>query len=112
MLSPVEGEVVAVNHSVLHAPEILCSDPYGQGWLVEVRVPEHKRSQKNLLCGGLARAWMEVKVRDLRARASPTPELELGPPDPGVRTECRGFARVLAPENWEEVAGELLLIED
>jgi glycine cleavage system H lipoate-binding protein len=112
MLSPVEGEVVAVNDSVLHSPEILCSDPYGQGWLVEVRVPEHKRTKKNLMCGGLARAWMEQKVRDLRARASPAPELDLALPDSGVQTGCRGFARVLAPENWDEVAGELLLSED
>ena len=33
MLSPVDGEVVAVNHEVLRSPGILSRDPYGAGWL-------------------------------------------------------------------------------
>jgi glycine cleavage system H lipoate-binding protein len=112
MISPVEGEVVAVNDAVLNSPEILCSDPYGRGWLLKVRVPDHKRNQKNLLCGGLARAWMGQKMRDLRARALQTPELGLVLADGGVPHRCAGFARVLAPENWEEVVDELLLSVD
>ena len=112
MLSPVEGEVVAVNRVVLESPEILCSDPYGRGWLLKVRVPDGTRSQTNLLCGDVARAWMEQNVRDMRARALPTsasgPEL----PNGGTGTGCEGFARFLAPDSWDELAGELLLSRD
>ncbi|CAB5022321.1 MAG: glycine cleavage system protein GcvH [Actinobacteria bacterium] len=36
--APVTGEVVRCNESVETAPETLNSDPYGQGWLVEVLV--------------------------------------------------------------------------
>jgi glycine cleavage system H protein len=112
MLSPVEGEVVAVNDAVLYAPEILCSDPYGEGWLLKVRVPDRERNRRNLLCGGVALAWMEHKLRDMRARSLPEPEVGMVLPDAGVAPGCRGFARVLAPENWYEVAGELLLSQD
>mgnify|MGYP003332850361 CR=1 FL=1 len=36
--APVSGEVVGRNESVETAPETLNSDPYGAGWLVEVKV--------------------------------------------------------------------------
>jgi glycine cleavage system H protein len=112
MLSPVEGEVVAVNDAVLYAPKILCSDPYGSGWLLKVRVPDRERNQRNLLCDGLARAWMEQKVRDLRTRSLLASEAGMVRRDAGVPCGCKGFARVLAPENWHEVAGELLHSQD
>jgi hypothetical protein len=112
MLSPVEGKVLAINEAVLASPELLCSDPYGEGWLLKVQVPDRKRNQTNLLCGGLARTWMEEKVRAVRARAQPAPMAERLFPESGVSPGCGGFARTLAPENWDEVAGELLLSEE
>ncbi len=112
MLSPVEGEVVAVNRVVLDSPEILCSDPYGRGWLLKVLVPDRKRNQKNLLCGDVARAWMEQNVLDMRARALPTSGSGLGLREGGTPAGCEGFARLLAPESWDELAGELLLSRD
>lgn len=35
--SPVSGEVVAVNEGLDASPELVNSDPYGGGWLFEVR---------------------------------------------------------------------------
>ena len=35
--APVSGEVVAVNDALSSAPELLNSDPYGAGWLVELK---------------------------------------------------------------------------
>lgn len=35
--SPLSGEVVAVNGALEDAPELINQDPYGRGWLVEVR---------------------------------------------------------------------------
>ena len=36
--SPVTGVVAAVNGALADAPETINSDPYGEGWLVEVAV--------------------------------------------------------------------------
>lgn len=35
---PVSGEVVAINEEVLDAPELINDDPYGEGWLLRVRM--------------------------------------------------------------------------
>ncbi|MCB0917793.1 MAG: glycine cleavage system protein GcvH [Actinobacteria bacterium] len=41
LFAPVDGEVSAVNESVAAAPELVNSDPYGAGWLVEVTVGQN-----------------------------------------------------------------------
>jgi glycine cleavage system H protein len=38
IFSPVSGEVTAINEEIGSAPELLNSDPYGRGWLVEIKV--------------------------------------------------------------------------
>ena len=40
LLSPVSGEVVAVNDALASAPEAVNSDPYGAGWLFEVKIAD------------------------------------------------------------------------
>ncbi|MCD6360560.1 MAG: glycine cleavage system protein GcvH [Armatimonadetes bacterium] len=40
LLAPVSGEVVAVNEDVLDAPEAINDDPYGEGWLFEVKLDD------------------------------------------------------------------------
>ena len=36
--APVGGAIVEVNHSLEDQPELLNSDPYGEGWLFKVRL--------------------------------------------------------------------------
>ena len=36
--APVSGEVVAVNSALSDSPETVNAQPYGEGWMVEVRV--------------------------------------------------------------------------
>jgi len=38
--SPASGEVVAINEAVKSTPEIVNSDPYGEGWLIRVRLSD------------------------------------------------------------------------
>jgi glycine cleavage system H protein len=40
VISPVSGEVLEVNGAVLDAPEIVNDDPYGNGWLIRVRLSD------------------------------------------------------------------------
>jgi glycine cleavage system H protein len=35
--APVAGEIVGVNPALQATPELINSDPYGEGWLVEIR---------------------------------------------------------------------------
>jgi glycine cleavage system H protein len=35
--APISGEITAVNQAVVDNPETINSDPYGAGWLVEIR---------------------------------------------------------------------------
>lgn len=36
LYAPVSGTVVAVNESATQSPELVNSDPYGEGWLMEI----------------------------------------------------------------------------
>ena len=38
VMSPVSGEIAEVNEDVVNAPEKANEDPYGEGWLVRVRL--------------------------------------------------------------------------
>jgi glycine cleavage system H protein len=38
LFSPVSGEVLRTNDAVVEKPEIVNSDPHGDGWLVELRL--------------------------------------------------------------------------
>ncbi len=40
IFSPASGEVVAVNEAVSGRPEVVNDDPYGEGWLVRVRLSD------------------------------------------------------------------------
>ena len=40
LYAPLAGEVVAVNEALDAAPELVNSDPYGQGWMYDVRLAD------------------------------------------------------------------------
>ncbi|MGB1627087.1 MAG: glycine cleavage system protein GcvH [Miltoncostaeaceae bacterium] len=40
IIAPASGEVLAVNDKVEGAPELVNSDPYGDGWLIRVRLSD------------------------------------------------------------------------
>ncbi|MBI2300292.1 MAG: glycine cleavage system protein GcvH [Armatimonadetes bacterium] len=40
LFSPVTGEVVAVNTALEHQPEQVNQDPYGAGWIIQVRLAD------------------------------------------------------------------------
>ena len=40
VVSPLSGEVIAVNDGLADKPETINEDPYGEGWLVKVRLSD------------------------------------------------------------------------
>jgi glycine cleavage system H protein len=54
--APVAGEVQAVNTDLDNTPELLNSDPYGQGWICEIR-PDDAAALEGLLA---ASAYAEL----------------------------------------------------
>lgn len=40
LFAPISGEVVARNEALADRPELVNSDPYGEGWMLRVRVSE------------------------------------------------------------------------
>jgi glycine cleavage system H protein len=40
LIAPLSGEVVEVNRAVVEEPETVNSDPYGEGWLVKIRLSD------------------------------------------------------------------------
>jgi glycine cleavage system H protein len=40
VIAPLSGEIVEVNTSLGDSPETINSDPYGEGWLVKVRLSD------------------------------------------------------------------------
>jgi glycine cleavage system H protein len=48
LISPLSGEVLEVNQKVVDAPETVNEDPYGEGWLIRVRL-SNPEEQSELL---------------------------------------------------------------
>lgn len=40
LFAPIDGEVVEANQAVIDSPELVNSDPFGEGWLIELSAPE------------------------------------------------------------------------
>jgi glycine cleavage system H protein len=40
VIAPLSGEVIEVNEALVNSPELVNEDPYGEGWLVKVRLSD------------------------------------------------------------------------
>jgi glycine cleavage system H protein len=45
---PVGGEIVGINEALADSPELVNTDPYGEGWLIKVK-PDNPADMKNLM---------------------------------------------------------------
>ena len=46
VVAPLSGEVVAVNDKVVDAPETVNEDPYGEGWLIRIRLADPDEAEQ------------------------------------------------------------------
>jgi glycine cleavage system H protein len=44
VIAPLSGEIVEVNATLADAPQLINEDPYGEGWLVKVRLADPSES--------------------------------------------------------------------
>jgi glycine cleavage system H protein len=51
VISPLSGEVLEVNQKVVDAPETVNLDPYGEGWLVRIRLADAAEAEALLDAG-------------------------------------------------------------
>ena len=54
LYAPVSGEVVARNEALEQTPELVNSDPYGEGWMIEIRSAAGAATSDLLDAGGYA----------------------------------------------------------
>ena len=99
IVSPLEGEVVAVNNRLTENPEMLSNDPYGDGWLMIIRPRSFSRDLRNLLHGSAAGRWMEEAALKLRTFFSGNTGLVFQ--DGGLPLD--GLADHLEPEDWHRL---------
>ena len=57
VIAPLSGEVVEVNAKVVEAPETVNADPYGEGWLVRIRLSDPSETN-DLMDAGSYRAFL------------------------------------------------------
>ena len=60
IFAPISGEVTAVNTALDESPELINSDPYGEGWIVEIAATDPK-SLDELMD---AKAYQELTEQD------------------------------------------------
>lgn len=48
VIAPMSGEIVAVNDALEDKPELINTDPYGEGWLIKVKLTSPEEFQQLL----------------------------------------------------------------
>lgn len=104
MISPVNGEVIEINKDILENPELINEEPFENGWIMKVKVPNLKTNLKNLVSKNTAISFLNNKIDKIN---NLSPELGVVLQDGGVPVS--GFAKKLSPVDWEKIANEFLL---
>jgi len=104
LLSPLTGEVVAINPELKANPGVVFGDNYGRGWIYKIKSPELFKEIPNLLSSTLAERWME----DTRDRFQHQLMLATGSviQDGGASIEDIGTN--LDSEEWQALMSEFL----
>jgi glycine cleavage system H protein len=105
MVSPTEGEVMAVNAELLSNPAALRQDPYGKGWVMSIHVPDEENTNRNLVPKGLVRNWMRESIERLYSHQ---PALAGAVAADGGRP-AEDLLSAMPHQDWKQVTGEFFL---
>jgi glycine cleavage system H protein len=105
MVSPIEGEVLEVNPEVIKDPSLLRRDPYGEGWLMTLHVPDEEGTSRNFIPRDLIGGWMESVAEKLYMRQ---PALA-GAVAADAGRPVEDLAEALGESNWQELTNEFFL---
>ncbi len=47
---PVDGEIVLFNEQLEESPEVVNTDPYGEGWMIKIKMSDPSQVEKLLSC--------------------------------------------------------------
>ena len=105
MVSPTEGEVMAINPEVVNNPALVRNDPYGKGWLLTINVPDEENTTRNLIPKGLVHEWMRLAVDRLYSRQ---PMLAGAVAADGGRP-AEDLLSEVPDANWKQITSEFFL---
>jgi len=94
-----------VNPEVVKDPSLLRKDPFGQGWLMTVHVPDEDSVQRNFMPVHLVKAWIADCAERLFAKQ---PQLA-GPVMADGGRPIEDFAAGLPGANWVDLTKEFFL---
>ena len=64
LTSPVSGGIIELNKQLDSSPELVNLDPYGEGWLLKVRLDDFEKDKVNLMDGKDYFDFMKLKVAE------------------------------------------------
>jgi glycine cleavage system H lipoate-binding protein len=105
LVSPLSGEVVAINPRLRSDASVVHRDSYGHGWLFKIRSPHLLEQLGNLLHGRLAQRWVE----DVRDRFQHELMLATGSVIQDGGTTVDDLSEHLDPDEWQRLVDEFLV---
>ena len=64
LVMPVSGSITTINPAVVENPRLANTDPYGNGWFIEVELTDFDKEKQHLITGELAlRQWYEAEIK-------------------------------------------------
>ena len=64
LTSPVSGGIIELNKKLDNSPELVNLDPYGEGWLLKVRLDDFEKDKVNLMDSKDYFDFMKLKVAE------------------------------------------------
>lgn len=105
-LSPVDGQVVAVNRKVAVKAQTANDSPYLDGWLMVIQPTNLRRNLKNLLFGIESEAWMDDEATRLTTMLSETTGYRLAATGGEVVRDIYGSVPGM---DWNRLVREFLM---
>jgi glycine cleavage system H protein len=105
LVAPLSGEVTDVNPQLEAHPDLATDEPYGRGWLCNIKSHDLAAGLRNLLGGSMARRWTE----DSRERLGMQLVALSGSVLQDGGEPVADFARHLPVDDWKRLTREFFL---